>query len=39
LRARELIWAGLIRRLGAMVTYSEHSRLPIPPPAVRLTGA
>ena len=34
--ARELIWAGFVREPHAMVSYSEHSRLPLPAPAVRL---
>ncbi len=34
--ARELIWAGLVHRPEAMVSYSEHSRLPMPAPAVKL---
>jgi glutathione S-transferase len=34
--ARELIWAGFRQSPGAMVSYSEHSRLPLPAPAIRL---
>ena len=34
--ARELIWAGFVREPHAMVSYSEHSRLPLPAPAVKL---
>ena len=34
--ARELIWAGLVHKPDAMVSYSEHSRLPLPAPAVKL---
>jgi glutathione S-transferase len=34
--ARELIWAGFRRSPGAMVSYGEHSRLPLPAPAIRL---
>jgi glutathione S-transferase len=33
--ARELIWAGFTRSAGAMVSYGEHSRLPLPAPAIR----
>ena len=33
--ARELIWAGFTHSPGAMVSYSEHSRLPLPAPAIR----
>jgi glutathione S-transferase len=33
--ARELIWAGFRRSPKAMVSYSEHSRLPLPVPAIR----
>ena len=34
--ARELIWAAMVHSPGAMVSYSKHSRLPLPAPAVRL---
>ena len=34
--ARELVWAGFRQSPGAMVSYSEHSRLPLPAPAIRL---
>lgn len=34
--ARELIWVGFKRRPAAMESYSEHSRLPLPPAAIRL---
>jgi len=34
--ARELIWAAFKRRPAAMVSYSEHSRLPLPRAAIRL---
>jgi glutathione S-transferase len=34
--ARELIWAGMRRHPECMVSYGEHSRLPMPAPAVRL---
>jgi glutathione S-transferase len=33
--ARELIWVGFTHRPGTMVGYSEHSRLPLPAPAIR----
>lgn len=33
--ARELIWAGFRRSPQAMVSYGEHSRLPLPAPAIR----
>jgi len=33
--ARELIWAGFTHRPGAMVSYGEHSRLPLPARAIR----
>ena len=36
--ARELIWAGFTHRPAAMVGYGEHSRLPVPPVAVRLSA-
>ncbi len=36
--ARELIWAGFTHHPDAMVSYSEHSRLPLPAPAVRLSA-
>jgi glutathione S-transferase len=32
---RELIWAGFMHSPGAMVSYGEHSRLPLPAPAIR----
>jgi glutathione S-transferase len=32
---RELIWAGMLDQPSAMVSYSEHSRLPLPAPAIR----
>lgn len=34
--ARHLIWNGFTHSPGAMVSYSEHSRLPLPAPAIRL---
>jgi glutathione S-transferase len=36
--ARELIWAGMIHSPGALVSYSEHSRIPLPAPAIRLSA-
>jgi len=36
--ARELIWAGMVAAPGAMVSYAEHSRLPMPPPAIRASA-
>jgi glutathione S-transferase len=36
--ARELVWAGMLNNPDAMVSYSEHSRLRLPPPAVRLSA-
>jgi glutathione S-transferase len=36
--ARDLIWVGFSHRPGALVSYSEHSRLPLPPPVVRLVA-
>lgn len=33
---RELIWAGFREHPAAMVSYGEHSRLRLPPPAIRL---
>jgi glutathione S-transferase len=33
--ARELIWAGFTHSPAAMVSYGEHSRLPLPAPAIR----
>ncbi len=36
--ARELIWAGFLRSPGAMIGYSEHSRLHLPAPVVRLNA-
>jgi glutathione S-transferase len=35
---RELIWAGFIHQPDAMVSFGEHSRLPMPAPAIRLTA-
>jgi glutathione S-transferase len=34
--ARELIWFGMVNSPRAMVSYSEHSRLPLPDPGIRL---
>jgi glutathione S-transferase len=36
--ARELLWAGMVNTPAAMVSYAEHSRLPLPDPAVRLSA-
>jgi glutathione S-transferase len=36
--ARELIWAGFTHQPDAMVSYGEHSRLPVPAPAIRVTA-
>jgi len=36
--ARELVWAGMVNHPDAMVSYSEHSRLRLPAPAVRLSA-
>lgn len=36
--ARELIWAGFTHQPEAMVSYGEHSRLPLPAPAIRLSA-
>lgn len=36
--ARELIWAAMVHSPGAMVSYGEHSRLPLPDAAVRLNA-
>jgi glutathione S-transferase len=36
--ARELIWAGFTRTPAAMVSYGEHSRLPMPAAAIRLSA-
>jgi len=36
--ARELIWAGFRHSPAAMVSYGEHSRLPLPPAAIRVTA-
>lgn len=36
--ARELVWAGMLHTPDVMVSYSEHSRLRLPPPAVRLSA-
>ena len=35
--ARELIWAGMVNRPDAMVSYSEHSKITLPP-AIRLSA-
>ncbi len=36
--ARELIWAAFVNSPSAMVSYSEHSRLPLPAAAIRLSA-
>ena len=36
--ARRLAWVGIKHTPAAMVSYSEHSRLRLPPPAIRLTA-
>jgi glutathione S-transferase len=36
--ARELIWTGMVNNPSAMISYAEHSRLPMPEPAIRLTA-
>ena len=36
--ARDLIWAGLMHRSGALVSYSRRSRLPLPAVAIRLSA-
>ncbi len=36
--ARDLIWAGLVHRPGALVSYSRRSRLPIPAIGIRLSA-
>jgi glutathione S-transferase len=36
--ARELIWTGFRHSPAAMVSYGEHSRLPLPPAAIRLSA-
>ena len=36
--ARELVWAGLSARPDAMVSFGEHSKLPLPAPAVRMSA-
>jgi glutathione S-transferase len=36
--ARELIWAGFTHQPDAMASYGEHSRLPMPAPAIRLSA-
>jgi glutathione S-transferase len=36
--ARELIWSGFKRCPDAMVSYGEHSRLPMPAAAIRLSA-
>jgi glutathione S-transferase len=36
--ARDLIWAAMVHRPDAMVSYSVHSRIPLPAPAIRLSA-
>lgn len=36
--ARELIWAGIAHNPDALVSYGEHSRLRLPPAAIRLNA-
>jgi glutathione S-transferase len=36
--ARELLWLGFVHRPAAMVSYSEHSRLPLPAAAIRVSA-
>jgi glutathione S-transferase len=36
--ARELVWAGMVNSPAAMVSYSEHSRIPLPAGAIRLSA-
>jgi glutathione S-transferase len=36
--ARELIWPALVSHPEAMISYSTHSKLPMPVPAVRLSA-
>ncbi|MGO9754781.1 MAG: glutathione S-transferase family protein [Solirubrobacteraceae bacterium] len=36
--ARDLIWAGLLHRSGALVSYSRRSRLPLPTVAIRISA-
>jgi glutathione S-transferase len=36
--ARELVWAGMVKRPDAMVSYSEHSRIRLPTRAIRLSA-
>jgi glutathione S-transferase len=36
--ARELIWAAMVKRPDAMVSYSKGSKLPLPAPAVRASA-
>jgi glutathione S-transferase len=35
---RRLLWPAMKRSPGAMVSYSEHSKLPMPAPAIRLSA-
>jgi glutathione S-transferase len=36
--ARELIWAGMVNQPAVMVGYGEHSRIPLPAPAIRMSA-
>ncbi len=36
--ARDLVWAGIVHRPDALVSYGEHSRIPAPDFAVRLSA-
>ena len=36
--ARRFVWGAMRRRPDAMVSYSEHSRLPMPAPLIRLSA-
>jgi glutathione S-transferase len=36
--ARQLIWAAMVRRPDAIVSYSEHSRLPMPAPLLKASA-
>jgi glutathione S-transferase len=36
--ARQLIWAAMINSPAAMVSYGEHSRLPMPAPVLKLSA-
>ena len=36
--ARELVWAAMVNHPAAMVSYSEHSRIPLPAVAIRASA-